>query len=107
MNKGEVIKRLKKVSTYFKSMLKVGWQGDADVYREHRESILIAIAFLKEQPEVVRCKDCKYFNNHPMTHGLHYGECDNGIGMVNNNWFCADWERRKNSHLSSSEIPNS
>jgi len=44
-----VIERLEKVSRYFKSMLKVGYQGDSDVYREHRESIKMAIELLKEQ----------------------------------------------------------
>ena len=45
--------------------------------------------------ELVRCGDCKHFNNHPMEHGLHYGECDNGIGMVNHDWFCAAGEREE------------
>ena len=47
-----VIKRLEKVSYYFKSLLTVGWQGDADIYREHRESVNMAIALLKEQESV-------------------------------------------------------
>lgn len=44
-----VIKRLESVSYYFKSLLAVGWQGDADIYREHKETVRMAIALLKEQ----------------------------------------------------------
>ena len=48
----KVIDRLQKVSSYFKSMLKVGYDGDSDIYREHRESVKMAIALLKEQEAV-------------------------------------------------------
>ena len=49
----EVIKRLRNVSRYFKGMLTVGWDGDADIYREHMESIKMAIALLKEQQKLI------------------------------------------------------
>lgn len=45
----KVIERLQRVSCYFKSMLKVGYDGDADIYRENRESVKMAIDMLKEQ----------------------------------------------------------
>lgn len=45
----KVIERLGRVSYYFKSLLAVGWQGDADIYREHMESVNMAIALLKKQ----------------------------------------------------------
>ena len=45
----EVIERLKRVSRYFKSMLKVGYDGDSEIYREHRKSVKMALALLKEQ----------------------------------------------------------
>jgi hypothetical protein len=45
----KVIDRLQKVSRYFKSMMMVGYDGDLDIYREHRESVKMAIAMLKEQ----------------------------------------------------------
>ena len=48
----KVIKRLEKVSYYFKSLLAVGWQGDADIYREHMESVNMSITMLKEQEAV-------------------------------------------------------
>ena len=49
----EVIKRLRNVSRYFKGMLTVGWDGDADIYREHMESIKMALALLKEQQKLI------------------------------------------------------
>ena len=56
----EVIERLGKVSHYFKSLRAVGWQGDADIYREHQESVNMAIAFLREQDAAIDpCKSCQ------------------------------------------------
>ncbi len=48
----KVIERLQRVSRYFKSMLKVGYDGDAEIYREHRESVKMAIELLKEQEDL-------------------------------------------------------
>lgn len=53
----KVISRLEKVSRYFKSMLKVGFDGDKDIYAEHRESVKMAISLLKEQ-ETELCDRC-------------------------------------------------
>lgn len=61
----KVIKRLGKVSYYFKSLLAVGWQGDADTYREHMESVNMAIELLKEQePKPVKIKTNAYGIKH-------------------------------------------
>ena len=49
----KVIERLQNVSHYFKSMLKVGYDGDADIYREHRESVKMATELLKEQKQQI------------------------------------------------------
>ena len=49
---------------------------------------------LGEQQEIVRCLDCKHFNNHPMTHGVNFGECDLCAGFVPADWFCASGERK-------------
>ena len=65
-DRGKVIERLGKVSYYFKSLLAVGWQGDANIYREHMESVNMAIAMLKEQEPMmvrltastIRCPKC-------------------------------------------------
>lgn len=48
----KVIEMLGKVSYFFKSLLAVGWQCDADTYREYRESVNMAIALLREQKPV-------------------------------------------------------
>lgn len=59
----KVIERLEKVSYYFKSLLAVGWQGDADIYREHRESVNMAIALLKKQEPVMLENQHKPYGN--------------------------------------------
>lgn len=103
-----VIKRLEKVSYYFKSLLTVGWQGDADIYREHKESVNMAIALLKEQQEtissfqgtihklnaaleeqaeIVRCGECIY--HHYTNDRIPYCELiDYGYGWKDND-FCS------------------
>lgn len=48
----KVIERLEKLSFYFKSMLQIGYSGDADIYREHRETVKMTIALLKDQEPV-------------------------------------------------------
>ena len=45
------------------------------------------VALLKEQPQIVRCKDCKYRIDERC-----YGILDGN--WVDNDWFCADGERR-------------
>ena len=48
------------------------------------------------QPEIIRCKDCKYRNENKILDSsnskIGWHPCD--IVMTNNNWFCADAERR-------------
>ena len=48
----KVVEKLGRVSYYFKSLLAVGWRGDADIYREHMESVNMALALLKEQEPI-------------------------------------------------------
>ena len=43
-----------------------------------------ALALLKEQEAVIRCKDCKKRNQHK--------ECEHGYHI--DDWYCADGERR-------------
>ena len=52
--------------------------------RKLKEDVL---ALLKEQPEIVRCKDCKY---HDEEDGKNFCDCGNRP----DDWFCADGERR-------------
>lgn len=59
---------------------------------EARTLIAETIILLKEQPEIVRCKDCKYNYN-----GCCYNKETERINFaisVDNNWFCADGERK-------------
>ncbi len=57
-----------------------------------RESIDIyddIIIFLKEQPEIVPCKDCKLNIGTP-----HNPMCKKDCNSHESNWFCADGERK-------------
>ena len=54
----------------------------------YSKAIEDAITLLKEQPEIIRCKDCKHYNNNYCT--LQVWEW----WKVSPNGFCADGERR-------------
>lgn len=45
-------------------------------------------AALEEQPEIVRCKDCKHYNEETGVRDLYHAH---GYAET---WFCADGERR-------------
>ena len=45
---------------------------------------------MAKQPEIVRCKDCKYYNSKPDSHG---DRCDKIHWSRNDDWFCADGKR--------------
>lgn len=53
----DVIKRLRIMSVYFKSMMAVGYHGDMEIYQRQRETINMAIELLKEQ-ETELCDRC-------------------------------------------------
>lgn len=79
---GKVIERLQNVSHYFKSMLKAGYDGDADIYREHRESVKMAIELLKEQKRKkgswdygTQCSVCKGTIVPPWKRDTHVNFC--------------------------------
>ena len=48
-----------------------------------------ALALLKEQEAVVRCKDCKYWNSNLGEH------CEKINGYPGAEWFCANGERKE------------
>ena len=51
-----------------------------------------ALALLKEQEAVIRCKDCKHYNIIGCSKG--FGWCERyDIGHADD-WFCADGERK-------------
>lgn len=55
-------------------------------------AFLMAIEALK-QPEIVRCKDCRWWHKSETAEG--FGDCGqvNGITLKPSNWFCADGEK--------------
>ena len=65
------------------------WEKYSDDWNEHvcdRET-RPEYCPLKEQPEIVRCKDCKRFIPH---HG-----CTHIDNYIDGDWFCADGERKE------------
>jgi len=57
------------------------------------------VEMLKEQAEIVRCKDCIWWDKG------HTEECDNSDSVCFHNgwckpdWFCADGEKRRNEDV--------
>lgn len=50
----------------------------------------------KDFPKIVRCKDCKNKEKDGISEGFHY--CNiNGL-QVTDEWFCADGERKDETH---------
>ena len=48
------------------------------------------LVLLKEQSEIVRCKDCKY----QVDRGRRHKDCDKHFLRAKDDWFCADGERK-------------
>lgn len=91
-NRDEVLKNLERISEWLFQQYRVVYDGDAPNYYDAYKTVDYAIALLKEQEAVVRCKDCKY----------HFVDGDNvrfNMCLLNHNkvqsddWFCADGER--------------
>lgn len=57
------------------------------------DQIYDALELLKEQPELVRCKDCEYYNSEPDSHG---DRCDRIHWSRGDDWYCADGVRKYN-----------
>ena len=51
------------------------------------------IEVLKMQPQIVRCKDCKHFDK-SFSYCATRGYCDISSIRHEDDWFCADGERR-------------
>lgn len=59
--------------------------------RVHVGYLIHAVKYLKDQPEIVRCKDCKYYpNSEGSTKWLPCRET-----ITPPDWFCADGERKE------------
>jgi hypothetical protein len=58
-----------------------------------------ALGLLKEQPKIVRCKDCKHRPTYPKAYGAEINGnwcywCELHRSWKTDDWFCADGERR-------------
>lgn len=49
---------------------------------------------LKEQEDLVCCKDCKHSFNYSAMYGVRPYRCGKHQGFRDADWFCADGERR-------------
>lgn len=69
------------------------------LHYEYAETIHNALVLLKEQPEVVRCKDCKYYESYGKFcryDGAYKSNSKHLYGiMCNPDWYCADGERKE------------
>lgn len=54
------------------------------------------LALLKEQPQIIRCKDCKYY--HKPEYGFTLGDCTYGNiwFQAKEDGFCSDAKRKDN-----------
>lgn len=50
---------------------------------------------LKEQPQIVRCKDCKRSGGRGRGIYCQFIECENTGTFHKDDWFCADGERKE------------
>lgn len=55
--------------------------------------IYLLITFLNPQPEIIRCKNCKYNNNSPES---NHANCELFYGMTDQMGFCSCAERKIN-----------
>lgn len=53
-----------------------------------------ALVLLKEQPKIVRCKDCEHFHSEVKDEFTTFFGCDEKHHPWGKNWFCADGKRR-------------
>ena len=57
------------------------------------------VTLLKEKPEIVRCKDCKYRPTFPLAYGAEIDGkwcywCEMHRAWKHDDWFCADGKRK-------------
>jgi hypothetical protein len=84
-DKDILLSDLNDISEIFKNNGYGGW------YATIRE----AVAMLKEQPEIVRCKDCEhcYFASNRIPSEQNYACGKHGFDVAPD-WFCADGEKK-------------
>lgn len=66
---------------------------------QYRKALNMAVnALLKEQPEIVLCKDCKWYKEGYNIDGKWFSRCNGSArtyGRTEPDWFCADGERKE------------
>ena len=87
-----------------KDKLLIALRHDADRYREAYANGY-DIGYEKRDNEIIRCKDCKWWDKkddspygycHACKHGYHSSNWEIGIYRIyKEDWFCADAERRE------------
>ncbi len=87
-DKGKVIKWLEEAETMLTHAVDQGGGMSVTGVLRCLLRVTDAIVLLKEQPQIVRCKDCKYYNS-------LMGHCKDGRGYPSPEWFCADGLRRE------------
>lgn len=74
--------------------------GMTTVDKEGRAKIEPVILVPKDYVQIVRCKDCKWWEVCDEEDGISYGQCMNPLCVISNtvflneNWYCADGERK-------------
>ena len=66
---------------------------DREMFTDWAEIIDDAIALLKSQPQIVRCKDCKHYRYYGLSSDT-VSECTIDHCYPDSEWFCADGERK-------------
>ena len=70
---------------------KIVWAGYANAADD-------ALALLKEQPEIIRCKDCVYWlpmNRFHQDYHPGRGECELNCWIRDFDWYCGDGKRKE------------
>ncbi len=86
------------------------WDEDDWYEAQAKDAMKDDIEIVNEQPtidavQVVRCKDCKYYDVFDNVDGVDFGGCARPCSAlradcwVSENWFCADGERKENYDL--------
>lgn len=70
------------------------------IYDDGRDDDSIFVGEIREKAtEVVRCKDCKWWDKVDNIDGVNYGTCERKCTAIrkdafpNENWYCADGEK--------------
>lgn len=86
---------VKSVMSGLEGLTEYDWRmyhSDSEVRNIARD----ALSMLKEQPEIIRCKDCKYgqkCTDGETTYQCFKWNCGEFWELHEQNWFCADGQR--------------